>query len=83
MDVDGVLADAVVDAAVGVGAGSCPSDYVAVLDCDDEWLAVLDPALDLVDRARRGLERGYTFGDPGVVNLGYAFQVARLGGADR
>lgn len=66
MDVDRVLTDALVDAPVRIGAGPGPPDHLAVLDGEDEWLAIFGPAFDVVDRARRGLECGHALGMPAV-----------------
>src|ERR1700733_9459242 len=82
MDVDGMLADPLVYAAVGVGAGPRPAEHLAVIDRHDERPAIFDPALDVLGRPKPGLERRDTLGDAGVVDLGHAFKVAGLGGAN-
>ena len=80
--VHGVLADALVDAAVGVGAGAGPADHLIVVDGDDERLTVLEPSADVLGRAWAGLERRDAFGDPGVLDLDRAIEVFGLGRTD-
>jgi hypothetical protein len=66
-----VLADALVHAAVGVRAGAGPSDHLVVVDGDDERLAVLEPAADVLG------------GDAGVIDLDHPREVSGLGRTDR
>jgi hypothetical protein len=82
-DVDAVLADAVVHAAIGVRADAREAEHATVLVVgDEERQAGLEPRADVRRLARARLERGLAFGDAGVVERRDRVGVARLGGAD-
>ena len=51
VDIHGVFADALVDAAIGVGTGPRPPDDPAGELCDDEGPAIVKPAGDVGRRA--------------------------------
>jgi hypothetical protein len=82
-DVDTVLADAAVDAAIRVGAHPREADHAPIVALgDEERQARLEPGEDLRRLARAGLEGGLALGDPDVVERGDRLGVGRLSGAD-
>jgi hypothetical protein len=80
-DVDAVLADALVDAAIGVraDAGEADDAPVDVLG-DEEGEAGLEPGADLGWVAQAGLERRLALDDPEVVEGGDGLRIGGLGG---
>ena len=82
VDVDRVLADAFIDATVGVRAGSGPPHDPAGMFGDDERPVVDEPGCEVVGGPRVGLEGGDALGDSRVVGGGDAIEVMRELGID-
>jgi hypothetical protein len=81
-DVDGVLADALVDAAVRVRAHAAEADDLVAGDGDHERQPFRQPLLDLRGLARARLERREPARDPLVVDRHDGGGVVRGGGPD-
>jgi hypothetical protein len=83
-DVDAVLADAVIDAAIGVGAHAGKADDAPAGDLgDEEGQPGLKPGADLVGVAQARLERRLALDDPEVVEGCDGVRIGGLGRPDR
>lgn len=81
VDVDGVLADALVDTAVRVEPGPCPAQDPPVALGDDERAAVGQPGGDVGGRARPRLEGRDALADPRVVGRDDVLEIVSGGEA--
>ena len=83
VDVHGVLAHALIHAAVRVEPGAGPSQDPALALDDQEGPAVVQPAGNVRGRAQPRLQCGDALADPGVVGRDDGVEVGVRGGADR